>query len=315
MDILEDKVICQLIQSLKVRLRKKTISSREQPFLSAPRLIFVCGKEWVDNEETIRNYTIRTLRKCRIVNHYGTQNEAVLCIIAEKLYVQDLSEDIFSFEKMLAEISDRIIIVAESPGTFCELGAFVMDEDCRRKTMVINEDNADYENSFITKGPIKKLESLNESSIIRHNGLERIKNSHEYNFKVQEIAKAPLTIAINDNAGSVELKSLIYELANIVELFQPVEYFEIETLYKRLKDFEGYTIKNTADHKIRSIRQVLSLMEKMDMLLRQDGYYILNQNISCYNVMFRISRKEFNDFRIMYLNRLNKCQKSRVNVL
>lgn len=35
-------------------------------FLSAPRLIFVCGKEWVDNEETIRNYTIRTLRKCRI---------------------------------------------------------------------------------------------------------------------------------------------------------------------------------------------------------------------------------------------------------
>ena len=180
---------------------------------------------------------------------------------------------------------------------------------------MINEDNADYENSFITKGPIKKLESLNESSIIRHNGLERIKNSHEYNFKVQEIAKAPLTIAINDNAGSVELKSLIYELANIVELFQPVEYFEIETLYKRLKDFEGYTIKNTANHKIRSIRQVLSLMEKMDMLLRQDGYYILNKNISCYNVMFRISRKEFNDFRIMYLNRLNKCQKSRVNVL
>ena len=172
--------------------------------------------------------------------------------------------------------------------------------------MVINEDNADYENSFITKGPIKKLESLNESSIIRHNGLERIKNSHEYNFKVQEIAKAPLTIAINDNAGSVELKSLIYELANIVELFQPVEYFEIETLYKRLKDFEGYTIKNTA---------VLSLMEKMYMLLRQDGYYILNKNISCYNVMFRISRKEFNDFRIMYLNRLNKWQKSRVNVL
>ena len=91
------------------------------------------------------------MRKCRIANHYGTQNEAVLCIIAEKLYVQDLSEDIFSFEKMLAEISDRIIIVAESPGTFCELGAFVMDEDCRRKTMVINEDNADYENSFITK--------------------------------------------------------------------------------------------------------------------------------------------------------------------
>ena len=84
MDILEDKGIGQLIQSLKGRLRKKTISSKEQPFLSAPRLIFICGKEWIDGDETIRNYTIKTLRKCRIANHYGTQNEAVLCIIAEK---------------------------------------------------------------------------------------------------------------------------------------------------------------------------------------------------------------------------------------
>ena len=36
----------------------------------------------------------------------------------------------------------------------------------------------------------------------------------------------------------LQIKSLIYELANIVELFQPVEYCESETLYKRLKDLK-----------------------------------------------------------------------------
>lgn len=315
MDILEDEIICKIIQNLKVKVRKKAISNKEQASLSAPKLIFVCGKEFVGNEETIRNYIIKTLKKYKVANHYGTQNELVLCIIAEKLYVQDLSEDIFSFEKMLAEISDRIIIVAESPGTFCELGAFVMDEQCRKKTTVINEDNEAYKDSFITKGPIKKLESLNEESIILHNGLSRIRSSHEYNYKVQRIAEAGLTININNNSNSVELKSLIYELANIVELFQPLEYFEIETLYKRFKEFKSYTIKNTANHKIRNIKQVLFLMEKMNILVKREGYYIMNSNISCYNVLFKISRKEFNDYRIAFLNRLNKCQKNRMDML
>ena len=73
------------------------------------------------------------------------------------MYVQDLSEDIFSFEKMLAEISDRIIIIAESPGTFCELGAFVMDEKCREKTTVINEDNEAYKRFVYYEGTDKKV--------------------------------------------------------------------------------------------------------------------------------------------------------------
>lgn len=315
MDILEDNVICSLVDKLKLRVRKKAVSSKEQEALSAPRFIFVCGKELVDGEDTIRNYTIKTLRKYKVSNHYGTQNELTLCIIAEKLYVQDLSEDIFSFEKMLAEISDRIIIIAESPGTFCELGAFVMDEKCREKTTVINEDNEAYKDSFITKGPIKKLESLDEKSIILHNGLSRVKNSHEYNYKVRQIAEADLVININKESKEVDLKSLIYELANIIELFQPLEYFEIETIYKKLKEFQSYRIKNTTGHKIRNIKQVLVLMEKMGMLKKREGYYILNDNISCYNVLFTITRKEFNDFRIQFLNRLNKCQKSRMEIL
>lgn len=315
MDILEDKSIIELVGLLKTKIRKKTISSKENSNLSAPRFIFICGKEIVDGEKTIRSFTIDFLKKHKEMNKFGTKIQSTLSIISESLYLQDLAEDIFSFEKMLAELSDKIIIVAESPGTFCELGAFVMDERCRKKTIVINEDKDSYQNSFITKGPIKKLETEDENSIILHNGLERIKNSHEYKYKIEKIAQESLTIRINNDYKEIELKSLIYELANIIELFQPLEYFEVETLYKTIKDFPTYTIKNRIGHKIKNIRQVVLLMEKLKILNKEDGYYTINNNISCYNVLFKITRKEFNDFRIKYLNRIEKCQRQRMEIL
>lgn len=264
MVIIDDKIINEMIELLKSKLRKATISSKRDLSLSAPRFVFVCGKEIVEGEETIRSHTIDRLEKIKVENDYGTKNVTILCIISEYLYVQDLSEDIFSFEKMLAEISDKIIIVAESPGTFCELGAFVMDDKCRAKTIVINEDDEKFKNSFITKGPIKLLE--NEDSVILHNGLERLKNSLEYNYKIEQISKENLTIYINDDPKQIKLKSLIYELANIIELFQPLEYFEVEILYKKLKGFDRYEISNIAGHKIRNIKQVLALMEKMGLV-------------------------------------------------
>lgn len=311
MEILKDKVIDDLIKSLETKLRKKTISSHNGNSLSAPRFVFVCGKEIIEGENTIRSHTINTLKKYKI----DAQHDSVLCIISEKLYVQDISEDIFTFEIMLAEISDKIIIIAESPGTFCELGAFVMDEQCRAKTIVINEDKADYKNSFITKGPIKLLENQNGNNVILHHGLQRIKSNSEYSNKMKQVAEEKIKICINNNCKNVQLKGLIYELANIIELFQPLEYFEIETLYKKIKGFDSYKISNTAGHKIKSIKQVLALMEKMDVVRKEQGYYAINDKISCYNILFKLSRKEFDMIRITYLSRMEKCQPQRMEIV
>ena len=198
MDIFEDEIIVELIDILKKNKRKKAASSREGKFLLAPRFVFVCGKKFVENEQTIRDYTINVLKEKKNSNEYGTQINTVLCIVSENLYVQDLAEDIFTFEKMLSELSDRIIIITESPGTFCELGAFIMDENCRCKTTVINKDDEAYKDSFITKGPLKKLENENVDSIILHNGIERIRTSHEFKYKIRQIAYSPLTIKINE---------------------------------------------------------------------------------------------------------------------
>ena len=315
MEIFKDEVVQNLVDHLRNSLRRNVISTRKDSSLSAPRFVFVCGKKIAEEEESIRGYTMKKLNMQKVQNDYGSEYGTVLCIISEYLYIQDLAEDIFVFEKMLAEISDKIIIITESPGTFCELGAFVMDEQCRKKTVVINENNENFKSSFITRGPIKLLENEHPDRVILHNGLERIKESLEYNYKVQQIANEEFSININKDANEIHLKSLIYELTNIIELFQPIEPYEVEYLYKGLKKFSSYQIHNTAGHKIRTIKQVLFLMEKMKLVRKEKGYYFINNGMSCYNVMFSISRKEFNQIRIEYLNRLNNCKSERMDIL
>lgn len=309
--MLKDKAIKDQINSLSLKLRKKTASSRKDGQFVAPRFIFVCGKDIHTSGDTIRKITIEKLEQQKTENMYGFRSNNVLCVISENLYNQDLAEDLFSFEKMLAEISHKIIIVTESAGTYCELGAFVMDDECRKKTVVINEDKEEFANSFITKGPIKMLESDNEKAVILHNGIDHIKSNSEYEFRMEEVAKEALIITPNLECQCINLRSLIYELTNIVELFQPIEAFEIERIYLTIKGFKNYTIKKSK-HKIRTISNVIKLMEKMGLVIKAEGLYTVFPKISCYDVMFNISRKEYNDFRIRYLNRMSKIHPERM---
>ena len=45
--------------------------------------------------------------------------------------------DLFTLENFLAENSDLIMIVCESPGSFTELGAFTSNEKTLRKLVVL----------------------------------------------------------------------------------------------------------------------------------------------------------------------------------
>ncbi len=106
------------------------------------------------------------------------------------------------------------------------------------------------------------------------------------------------------------------EIAGLLDISQNKVYYLLRKNKQGVK-FDNYSKKHNHDE-VKSLKEEglkpKEIASKLDIPLRT-VYYILNKNISCYNVMFRISRKEFNDFRIMYLNRLNKCQKSRVDVL
>lgn len=298
-----DREIEEIIVELKKKRRIQAASSKKDTNLCAPRFIFVCGKSLECQEDTVRKTTLNKLKSHLTIGEYNNKTNNVLCVISERLYIQDYSDDIFSFEKMLAEISQRIILPAESAGTYCELGAFVMDEDCRSKIIVINEFKEEYRNSFITRGPIKLLDEKNSDNVIYYSG--KVDENAEYTDSIERIANEDLRIPINEDKANVSLRSLIYELANIVELFQPLTPYEIELLYKKIKEFDSYTIKS--ETKIKNIKKVIQFMEDME-LIKNDGTnnYSLIDGISCYNVLFTLKRKDFLDLRVRYLNRLSK---------
>lgn len=313
----EDQEINNIVNTLKTNRRIKNFRSS-----LLPKFVFICGKQILDENgkilpdqelvDNIRYYILQQLEKQHEQLDYGKDVKIANCVLSEELYNQDLAEDILSFEELLAEISDCIIIVAESPGTYCELGAFVLNNKFMKKTIVINEDNPDYKNSFITRGPVKKVKDNDPERVILHNGLGRIKISTEFNEKIKIIAREKVEIEPIQKDAELDVKFLIYEFANIVEIFQPIEGYEIQEIFKKIFEIDKYDIRNKRQNKINSMKKVIELMEAMKLVNKVNGMYYLNKAFSFYNVIATINRKEFNELRLRYLSRVYKLEPKRL---
>lgn len=319
MKVMKDKGVLELIEELKKELRQRSIEDN-----AIPRFIFVCGEQILDNngnlidesylaaQNNIRYFIMKKFLKYKKCGEYEKVSHPAQCIISEYLYTEDKEIDILTFEEVLAEISECIIIIVESPGTYCELGAFALNDVFADKTIVVNEDNPQYKKSFITKGPIKKIEKKHEENVILHNGKGALRNSLELNDMILKISSKQVKYVPNLNAQALNLKNLIYELLNLTELFEPVTAYELETLYKDIKGVTNYTIYNKDKHKIVSFKRVIHLMEEMKIIKCYNGFLHINKDITCFNTMFTIDRKYFNAFRMRYLCRVYKCEPERI---
>ena len=65
-----------------------------------------------------------------IDKYLKSKSDAIFIVLSEKLWEDsfDSNIDLLTFEEFLAEVSDAIILFVESPGSFCELGAFAYAE-------------------------------------------------------------------------------------------------------------------------------------------------------------------------------------------
>lgn len=319
MELFKDKGVLELIEELKKDIRVRGFEDT-----GLPRFIFICGEQILDASgklisedkleanNNVRYFIMKNFAKYIHKGEYGKQSRPVQSVISEYLYSSDKEVDILTFEEVLAEISEYIIIVSESPGTFCELGAFALHDAFADKVIVINEDNPNYKKSFISLGPIKKIEKHNEKNVILYNNKSTLKSSLELNDMIRKIANKEVKFTPNLNAQAINLKNLIYELLNLTELFEPITPYELEVLYKEIRQFTNYTISNKDKHQICSFKRVINLMSDMKIVSCSNGYYRVNKDVTCANTMFTMDRKKFNDFRTKYLCRVYKCEPERM---
>ena len=99
---------------------RKHLDKSEHKYITYPKFIFLCGKGFNSTEEykhSNRGIVEDFIKKLIPDTHI---------VLSEQMWEDgfDDSIDLLIFEEFLAEVSDAIVLFVESPGSFCELGAF-----------------------------------------------------------------------------------------------------------------------------------------------------------------------------------------------
>ena len=135
------------------------------------RIIFICGGPISRAKGSVRarflGYANKNLKQYRFL----------LAETASKDLIETSSEPRFlnltEFETLIAEISDCVIIIPESPGSYAELGCFSVSTEIRRKILVVAK-NEFQDESFINNGPIDLIDRNSAfKSVLLPKGYER----------------------------------------------------------------------------------------------------------------------------------------------
>jgi hypothetical protein len=132
--------------------RDRVISSltpTKYRFRRVEPVIFLCGGERSPRRDTLNAYLNKHLPHLRVF--YA---EVVWELIASQPGLGALK-----MEADLAALSDLVIVIVESPGTFTELGAFSHVAALRKKLLpVIDIQYKSADNSFIKTGPVRWID-------------------------------------------------------------------------------------------------------------------------------------------------------------
>lgn len=124
--------------------------------------LFLCGgastKSYVSNRDQLR----KRLEKDKKLSIFYPE-DMFMELLSRKKY------DLFTLENFLAENSDLIMIVCESPGSFTELGAFTSNDKTLSKLVVLIQKKYKNDKSFIMQGPVRYIETQDKKKIIYFN--------------------------------------------------------------------------------------------------------------------------------------------------
>lgn len=137
--------------------------------------LFLCGAASTKEKISYRD----------IIRSKLEDNSNLSILYPEDMFMEMLNRkkyDLLTLEKFLANNSDIILIVCESPGSFTELGAFVNNSDTLEKVVILLQTKYKNTKSFIRMGSVEHVRMKNKNSIIyfNHNIDEAIDKIKKY---------------------------------------------------------------------------------------------------------------------------------------
>lgn len=118
--------------------------------------IFLCGGiipvPKINRPPSLRDYIYRNFKTTSPI-----EGEIILAEQANQLYRDSKYRDLITFEEDIAHIASIILVIAESPGSLAELGAFASNDIIRKKLRIILKEEHANEESFVRYGPVERI--------------------------------------------------------------------------------------------------------------------------------------------------------------
>jgi hypothetical protein len=208
-------------------LLKEIVQNKQEKEIN----IFLCGKDSSD-KNSLRERINIALHKYSKIN----------VLYPEWLFHNMLEQtdyDLLSLETKLASDVDKIILPLEGYGTFCELGSFVMNEEIRKKMVVINDIDYEGKKTFINLGPLRLIKkstlgeviyiSLKQQQIIVDLIERKLKFTRSKEFKTLDFSN---------------LFALTYLVGLIILVYQPITKRYLEYI---IRQFDKSIVLNYLD--------------------------------------------------------------------
>lgn len=267
-------------------------------YITYPKFIFLCGKGYGSAQqynETNRGILEKYIKK--------TCPDAFI-VLSEQLWEDEFgaSIDLLTFEEFLAEVSDAIVLFVESPGTYCELGAFAYaDTLFSDKLIVVIDEKYRNGKSFLADGPVSKAKKDGSSVVYAplNNGA-LLSSSELRNVTLRLVSKLQSKNATlnkrrqNKDANKILINSFIVEILELIKIMQPITMQDLLLLYKAVKGFNSFTFTKRDGnfyHSEIKVNYIIKLLECVNILKRDGVHLRLANHQKTQSLMFKYSRR------------------------
>jgi len=265
------------------------------------QIVFLFGAKSEKNKISVRD----TFYK------YVTENlldyQFLLAEVFFNLYTNNSKIDLLTLERKLADYTDCIIIIVESPGAIAELGAFTHETFLATKILAINEKKFEDSDSFISLGPIAKLKKKSKFGVFFANfdhilsTIDKIEASLEKNSR-----KNSKSININsakDFNSQKQKKIKLLILSDLITIFNPIASSEMIEVVKRIFDYDKSFV----------LDEELALLETLGFIKKRDDYYIKSKERNFF--FFKLKRGNIYDMRYKIFNHYSKHFSKRIELI
>lgn len=292
--IFYEKAILALIDKLPLN------NGKTKTRIHRPRFVFLCGKGIINTGQSLEQ-----TNRGAIKQYISNKESNIKFAISEELWDDETyneSIDLLSFEEFLAEVSDYIILLVESMGSVCELGAFSSVENnigFIKKMIIILDRKYEKDKSFIITGPVMKAQRCGASVIYADIEDGAVMLSKELLIKLDSIVadtrKAHYYKPNIDN-NVINLYSFILEIIEILQLLQPMSSKEVITVYKHLRRIEKFDLPHSIN-----IEYIFNFLEKTEIVKKINNNFILIGDWTFKKSIFSCSSFDFNKTRNLIL--------------